>query len=464
MKNKLTIYGFIFFICLPASSFAADYYVSNDGDDSDAGTEAAPFASLYKAYDTISVGDTIYLNRGDTWTVTVNRDSSEEVGVGLWIRVNSITIDAYGTGALPIIDASTQSDVDNNKATAYYAPIQVGESTSYNPTGVTISNLDLRGPDFGQAVAAYRAGNDLTISGITASVAGCSQGESMITMGNQKDRMTLENNTINVANCDQGMQLYGGDSPTVSGNEFYNFGTRGIYVETSLEGTITIENNYVHSPATPPAATPWNWAIAMRELGAGASSTVIVRNNVVDLRGATPSGDNLRGLTLYMLYDDLDLHFYNNTIVSDGDGYGAKFFANTAGINYYVFNNIFYDLQEGLDNIGSYTHSRNNIYYSTPTLYDGTPGTDSNNVTTDPNIADDTMVSVTGAMLTASSANAIDNGYAVGAYIPTYDYAGNSRSTIDIGAYEYGASASGNVYQSSGAGSVLQSAGSGSVL
>src|SRR6478609_2652198 len=43
---------------------AADYYVAPSGSDSNAGTLAAPFATLQKGHDAASAGDTVWLRGG----------------------------------------------------------------------------------------------------------------------------------------------------------------------------------------------------------------------------------------------------------------------------------------------------------------------------------------------------------------------------------------------------------------
>lgn len=73
-----------------------DFYVSNSGNDSNAGTLAAPFATLAKALSVWTTGKTIGLQYGSVWRESLDFANATNAGVV-----------AYGTpGTLPIIDCS----------------------------------------------------------------------------------------------------------------------------------------------------------------------------------------------------------------------------------------------------------------------------------------------------------------------------------------------------------------------
>lgn len=83
-----------------SKAFAANYYVSNAGSDSNNGTnEATPWQTVSKVNGfTFSAGDTIYFKRGNTWNEK------------LIVPIGYINFDAYGSGANPIITGfQTQS-------------------------------------------------------------------------------------------------------------------------------------------------------------------------------------------------------------------------------------------------------------------------------------------------------------------------------------------------------------------
>ena len=81
----------------------ATYYVSSSsGSDANAGTLAAPWRTLAKVSSSSSLfkpGDSILLKRGDTWNEQFN--IANQAGVS----GTPITYGAYGSGALPTVDA-----------------------------------------------------------------------------------------------------------------------------------------------------------------------------------------------------------------------------------------------------------------------------------------------------------------------------------------------------------------------
>jgi hypothetical protein len=82
------------------SAGAAEYYVSPSGSDTDAGTLAAPFATLSKANEAASAGDTIWV-RGGTYFITTQLVLSKS-GTS---DSNRTKIWAYA-GEAPVLDAS----------------------------------------------------------------------------------------------------------------------------------------------------------------------------------------------------------------------------------------------------------------------------------------------------------------------------------------------------------------------
>jgi len=93
------------------------YYVDADAaDDSGAGTMADPWKTISKVESGASAGDTIYFQRGDTWTDQLDVKTGQ-------------TFDTYGTGDLPVIDG------ENTRARCIYGD---GEDN------VTINNLKLK--------------------------------------------------------------------------------------------------------------------------------------------------------------------------------------------------------------------------------------------------------------------------------------------------------------------------------
>ena len=100
----------------PLNARAADFYVATTGSDSNAGTLAAPFASLQKGADVALAGDTVYI-RGGTYSITTPKNS----GAGL-------TFTKSGT-----------SDTNRIKYWAYQAEIPIFDFTNMvlSTTGYT---------------------------------------------------------------------------------------------------------------------------------------------------------------------------------------------------------------------------------------------------------------------------------------------------------------------------------------
>lgn len=84
---------------LPSPTFAATYYVSNAGNDSAAGqSHSAPLRTIARANQLARSGDTILLQRGGVFRESVAFSAA------------SLTIDAYGGGARPIVSGSRLVD------------------------------------------------------------------------------------------------------------------------------------------------------------------------------------------------------------------------------------------------------------------------------------------------------------------------------------------------------------------
>jgi len=99
----------------------ATYYVSNSGNDANAGTELSPWAhhpwmSGWTGSATLTAGDTVLLNKGDTWHDTITLAANGSAG-------NPITISSYGVGDKPVIDAFTtlSSWTQVGTTSVYYA-------------------------------------------------------------------------------------------------------------------------------------------------------------------------------------------------------------------------------------------------------------------------------------------------------------------------------------------------------
>jgi len=102
MKKIFTI----LFLMFSLVSFGTDYYVKTGGDDTAAGTADGsawahcPGQTGWTGSVTLSPGDKVYFNRGDSWTGTITPTVSGTAG-------NTITYSAYGTGDNPVLSGFT---------------------------------------------------------------------------------------------------------------------------------------------------------------------------------------------------------------------------------------------------------------------------------------------------------------------------------------------------------------------
>lgn len=88
-----------------SSAFAASYYVATSGNDSNAGTLSAPFASITKAQSVAVSGDTVYL-RGGTYSSFTIAGSDSNYNFVHNITKSGITYAAY-SGETPIFNFSS---------------------------------------------------------------------------------------------------------------------------------------------------------------------------------------------------------------------------------------------------------------------------------------------------------------------------------------------------------------------
>ncbi|NQU85302.1 MAG: carbohydrate binding domain-containing protein, partial [Mariniphaga sp.] len=88
--------------------FSTNYYVSNDGNDSNSGTSiSSPWKSLGKVNNfNLSPGDAVYFKKGDSWYGTLYPKSGNSSGY--------ITYGSYGSGAKPLLHQSVQLNSTNN--------------------------------------------------------------------------------------------------------------------------------------------------------------------------------------------------------------------------------------------------------------------------------------------------------------------------------------------------------------
>ena len=190
--------------------FAAEYYVSTTGSDSNPGTLAAPFATLQKGADTAVAGDTVWI-RGGTYTITTPKTS----GAG-------IQLSKSGT-----------SDTNRIKYWAY-----PGETPLFDFTNMTISTS---GYTFGFVIS----GNWVHLKGIE---------ECCVPMNTSSNNGFASEGTNNIYellnahnNSGSGMQIGGG-------NQAINCDSHDNYDPTSPQGEGQNADGFgVHGQTTGPS-------------------------------------------------------------------------------------------------------------------------------------------------------------------------------------------------------------------
>lgn len=101
---------------LAVSANNNNYYISTDGSDSNPGTLDKPFASIAKAQETASSGDTVYI-RGGTYKNFNIADSDSNYNYVNEITKSGITYKAYSSKDVPIFDFS---NIETDKRVAAF--------------------------------------------------------------------------------------------------------------------------------------------------------------------------------------------------------------------------------------------------------------------------------------------------------------------------------------------------------
>jgi parallel beta helix pectate lyase-like protein len=371
------------FLGMPVSTHAqtsCNYYVSTAGNDSNAGTQTAPWRTIQKSANTAGAGQTVCV-RGGVYNevVVINVSGSASGGYVTFMSYPSETAILDGTGLTVPSGWGPMIRIENKS----YITIQGFEIRNYrsslkahSPIGIFVTGYDdhiqllsnmvhdmgtsFSGKNGGDAhgiavygTAAPNSINNIVIDGNQLYNLSLGSSESLVVNGNV-DGFTITNNLVH-DNNNIGIDVIGfeGKSPdptydqarngTVIHNTVYNINSYGnpaygnersadgIYVDGGRD--TLIERNVVHHT---------NIGIELASEHAGrATSNITVRNNFfysnTQVGVAFGGYDKRRGSTENCVI--VNNTFYNNATQGD---WGAELYVQFDTRNNIVENNIFF--------------------------------------------------------------------------------------------------------------------------
>jgi len=494
----LSLLGVVALTALAQSVFAATYYVSTSGNDSNPGTISSPWRTIQHAANTVQPGDTVHVRAGVyNEVVTIRVSGSASAG---YVTFSSYpgelaTIDGKGLaipgGQWGLITIENQSYITiegfeiRNYTTASRKNVPIGiyifgagsnlQVLNNHIHNITTTAKGCGANAFGLTVYGTQAPasiDNLTISGneVDHLTTGCS--ESLSVDGNVEN-FSITNNLIH-DNNNIGIDAIGfeGVSPNpsydqarngeISGNTIYNitsygnpaygnqYAADGIYVDGGT--SIVVERNLVHN-------VDLGIELASEHSGHD-TSNVIARNNVIysDNSNGISIGGYASGVGGTEHCTIVNNTLYGNDTKKTGSG---EFQIQFHATNNTFENNILYATSQGLF-VNSFTSSTPhpavvdyNLYYSTIGAANGTwlwagktytgysnylakTGNDSHS----PPFSNPQFISLASPpnLDIRSTSPAVNAGANLGtSIVGTVDFAGNPRvqnGLIDIGAYE----------------------------
>jgi parallel beta-helix repeat protein len=325
MKNVIFVI-ILFFLVTAATPrvWAAEYYVSKSGNNSNPGTEAQPWKTIQKAANTLTAGDTVYIKAGTYNERVVPKNSGNAGNYITYTNYNNDTVTIDGTGvSIP---------------PAWGGLLEISEVSYIKVSGLTIRD----------------AGPDDNHNGILLE---------------DSSYIIIENNhTYNTASS--GIGVWDCSNIIIDNNEVELACNDGEQECISVGGTDTFEirNNHVHHSGP---GSIGGEGICLKD---GSSNGKAYNNHV----------HHLNRLGIYM--DAWDKHTYNievyGNVVHDIDGNDCFTFASEAGgllENITVYNNIGYNadtlgLTVSINGYPNISHPMKNITIINNTFYNNGGG------------------------------------------------------------------------------------------
>ena len=431
VKNLLILSALL----APALTNAADYYVSTQGSNGNAGTDAAPWRSIQYAVDRAQPGDTV-LVKGGTYRERVDINTSGRSDAWLTLKA--------APGATVVLDGSSLSftdwwhglvDIQN----VSYIRVE-GLRVQHGQWGVIVrgaSHIEIRDNatyDTVRSGIGVWQSSDVKVDGNSVELAANNGSQECISIAESSSIEVTNNEVFNDGAGDvggEGIDIKSGSSNVlVRGNHVHDLDELGIYVDAFERHShdIIIEDNLVNDCK--------GYGIAIGNEEGGLLENVIVRNNVTYRNSSM-------GIVLYdwmpgFSHPVRNVLIVNNTSVgnSPDGGWGAGIAVlNGDARGVVIRNNI--SVNNGyaqiLDESGGAEISASNNLISGPTN-SGSELAGSARIVADPLFVD---AAAHNYRLSANSP-AIDAGIAQAA--PDSDYDGTKRpinGAVDIGAFEY---------------------------
>jgi hypothetical protein len=393
------------FLCAGFASVAqaAEYYLSETGDDANAGSREAPWRTFVKANSSVKPGDTVRVLPGHYEGAKLNAKGTAEAPITY--------VSSERHKAVVDLGGFPSSATEGSRISIW------GDYTVFDGFEVSTGRAE-SGRAANAAVAVYRC------KGTVVRNCHCHTNDRWGIFTAWAAELTLENNECHNNRREHGIYVSnGGDNPCIIGNRCYDNGGCGIQINTdrgTIHGAI-LEKNILWD----------NNKSGGQSINFDGVAQAVVRNNVIII-------DRRNGIALYQIdggeisHDNL---IVNNTFINLGGSSGILF--NDGAHSNVVFNNVMWSrdparaMMEG--NIEGNVISNN--AFSGKAFGDGAVkiGDDAAALFVDPDSRDFNLKA--GSPLVDAGLNTLENKKA-----PREDFTGAWRpsgAAIDIGAYEF---------------------------
>jgi hypothetical protein len=256
MKKKVVVGLFLLIGLFSGSVNAAEYYVANNGSDSNPGTLAEPWKTMSKVRSqSFNPGDGIYFKRGDVWYETLTIPRSGNLG-------NPIIFDTYGTGERPLIDGEDARNgiMIGGRDHITIRNMRIKDTIksgirSWRADYVTIEYMDISGAGWpNQPQGRGNSGSNIFLYGDHNIVRHCelhdTDSEHGLYMGSDSDHTLVEYNLV-YGNDDSGIKFNSGASVYSVGNvvrynTFINVGVEWNDIALNDNDGIEVYGNLVY--------------------------------------------------------------------------------------------------------------------------------------------------------------------------------------------------------------------------